>query len=166
MKDLHLGEELRIAMRLDERELVGRKLLLDDDRLVLGARPEAEDLGLEIVVIEMKPVGDRTQMLRFEVLSREQDAVGGVIVDDHAPVAIENLSPWRDDRDGLDPVGLGALAIDIGIANLQIPKPGDEKNENPHDSVLEKGDLFTREFGIVPKDRLVWNALRLIGFDG
>jgi len=51
------------------------------------------------------------------------------------------------------------------VANLKIPKPGDQKQENAHDPVLKKRSFHSRIWDR-PENRLIWNALRLIGLDG
>ena len=89
-----------------------------------------------------------------------------MIIDDHAAVPVENLPARSDDRDRFDTVGFSPFAVDIGIADLEIPEARDQKQENADGSVLEKGDLFTCEFGVVAEDRLVWNALLQLGFNG
>jgi hypothetical protein len=52
-----------------------------------------------------------------------------VVVDDHAPVAVEDLAAGGQDRLRFDAVALGALVIEFRVADLQVPEPRDEKKE-------------------------------------
>ena len=166
VKNFHLRKELRIAMSLDESQLGLRQLLLDYDRLVLGTRPEAVHARLQIVVIQIQPVGDGPQVLRLQSLAGQQDAVGGMVVHDHASIPVEDLTARRHDRDCLDAIQLGALAVEIRIANLDAPEARDEEQEDPHRQVLKEGDFLAGYFRIVANERLVGNSLRQIGLYG
>ena len=85
-------------MRFDEGELASRQLFLDDDRLVSGPLAKAPQAVDQIVIIEVEPVGDRLQVLFFEILAGQNQAEAGVVVDDDAAVAVENLAARRENR--------------------------------------------------------------------
>jgi hypothetical protein len=67
------------------------------------------------------------EVIRVQVLASEQQRECGLIIHDHAPVAVEQLAARRDYRDRLDAVVLGQLAIALAVANLQHPKAGDQE---------------------------------------
>lgn len=46
-----------------------------------------------------------------------------MVVDNHPTVPVEDFPARRDDRNCLDAIGLSALAVEIGIADLDIQKP-------------------------------------------
>ena len=95
-----------VFMRIDERQLARRQFFLDRDGLVLrsAARLEPAHAGHQAVVVQVQAFGDGPQMLHLQVFARQIQAEGGVIVDDHAAVAIQNLAARRQHGNRLDAV--------------------------------------------------------------
>ncbi len=147
---------LGILVRVDEGQFARRQFFLDRDRLVLrgAARLEAAHAGHQAVVIQIQPFGDRPQVFHLQVFARQIQAERRVIVDDHAPVAIQNLAARREHRNGLDAVFERALLINLRIADLQVPKAGDQEQKDGDGGVLKKCDLLRRELRIVAQKRI------------
>ncbi len=89
MDQLHFRKE--IAVRFDEGQLAGGELLFDDDGVVFGPGSIAVDARDEIVVIQVEAAGDGAQVLGFQVFAGENEAIGGVVINDDAPVAVEDF---------------------------------------------------------------------------
>ena len=134
-----LGKE--IAVRIDECQVGGRELFLEHDGLVLGPGAEAADLGPEVVVIQVEPLGDGLEVLLFQRLAGQDQSEGRVVVDDHAAVAVENAAARRQNGHALDAVGLRALVVKLRILHLQLPEAGDQKQEDDDGGVLKDGDF-------------------------
>src|SRR4029077_15279121 len=99
----------------------------------------------------MQAFGDRGQVLRLESFLRKLDHEGGLIVHDHAAVAVENLTAGGEHVSGLDASALREGTVGLVIANLKDPESGNQKQEDRHGSVLEDRDAAQRELGIVAK---------------
>ena len=54
-------------------------------------------------------MGARCSSLRFSW--RKLDHEGGLIIDDHAAVAVENLAAGSQQRNGLDAIALGRVLL-------------------------------------------------------
>src|SRR5579885_2227924 len=76
-----------------------------------------------------------------------------MIIDDDPAVAVENAAAGREHRHGLDIVFFGALGIELGVADLQVPETRHEKDEHRDGQILERRDSGARELGIVAGDR-------------
>src|SRR5262249_2313939 len=84
---------------------------------------------------------------------------------DYPPVAVENPSPRRQDRDRLDAVLLCSLIVELRVLHLQLPEARDQEEENPHREVLEDCNLARREPGIVAQGRLAGGLLFEVWID-
>ena len=93
LDQLHLGEE--IAMRFDEGQFAGREFFFDGDGVVLGARGVASDAGHQVVVIQIQSVGDAAQMFGLQIFTDQDEAIGRMVVDDDAAIAIQDLAAGR-----------------------------------------------------------------------
>ena len=93
MDQFHLGKE--IAVRIDKCQLAGRELLFDDDRIVFWTGRVAPDARGQVVVIQVQSVGDGSQMFGLQVFAGEDEAVGGMVIDDDAAVAVQNFAAGR-----------------------------------------------------------------------
>ncbi len=149
LDQFHLGKRFGIAMRLDERHVGGRQFVLDRDGLVLRAAAVPLYFAEEVVVIEVQPVGDFVQMFLLEIFAGENQAPGGMVAGDHAPVAVENFASRTNDRHRFDAVALGPFVVDFGALDLQLPEAGDEEEKNRHRGVLECGHFGGGKAGIV-----------------
>ena len=114
-------------MRFDPGNLVARQLVLDDD---LRPRAHPPYLCRQVPVVELQRLRDRRQVLPLDLIAIEQQRIGSLVVDDHAPVAVEDLAARRQDRRALDAVSLRRFAVDVRIFYLQFPEARDQKNKN------------------------------------
>ena len=99
---------------------------------------------LEFVKIEVQAVGNVAEVILRQVFTRKNQTEGGVVVNDHPAIAVEDLSARRQHRQRLNPVAFGLLAVNVRVAHLEIPESGEKKNENPDGDVLKEGDLTGR----------------------
>ena len=150
------GKGAGVLVRIDEGQFGRRQFFLDRDGFVLrgAARLKPAHARHQAVVIQIQPFGDRPQVFRLQVFARQIQAERRVIVDDHAAVAIQNLAARREHRNRLDAVFKRAFLIHLRIADLQVPKAGDQKQEDGDGGVLKKGDLLRRELRIVAQKRV------------
>ena len=142
-----LGKE--IVVRIDESQIGGRQFLFDYDRHILGLRFEPPDARRQVVVIQVEALGDGLQVFFLDGFAGQNQGERIVVIDDHAPVAVENAAARRQQRHRLDAVLLRALVIELRILHLQLPKPGNQEKEDAHGGVLENGDLTGREASII-----------------
>src|SRR5579864_4098023 len=136
-------------MRIDERQVGGRKLFFDHNRHVLRLRFKAPYARRQVVVIQIEPLGDGLQVFFLDGLAGQNQGERTMVIDDHAPVAVENAAARRQQGHRLDAILLRALVVELRILHLQLPKPGNQEEEDAHCSVLEDGYLTGREAGIV-----------------
>src|ERR1700676_4393106 len=89
-------------------------------------------------------------------------------VDYHTAVAIKDLAARPKHRNGLDAVSLGALLVDLRVADLQVPKTSHQEEKDSHHHILEEGDLPRSEFRIVTQQtvRRESRFFSAIGMDG
>ena len=161
-----LGKGFRIAMRFDERQLARGELLLDHHRHVLRPRTEALQLGADFVRIQMQAHGDGVDVLRLQVFARQHHGERGMIVDDHAAVAVEDFSARREQRDGLDAIPLGEFAVGLVIADLENPEARNQEQKNHHRQILKDRDAAQRETRVVSKQARRRFRILTFGFDG
>src|SRR5437868_1966817 len=87
-----------------------------------------------------------------------------MVVNDDAPVTIQDFTPGRNNGHGFDSVALGKLAVELGVTYLQVPEPRNQEQENDDRSVLKNGNPPGGEFWIVSQRllrRCVMARLRL-----
>ncbi len=85
-----------------------------------------------------------------------------MIVNNHAPVAIQNAPPRTGDGHGFDAVLLCPFTIEFRILDLQPPEAGNQKQEDDDGGVLEDGDFARREPRIVAQRGFLGNLVREI----
>ena len=78
-----------------------------------------------------------------------------MIVNDHAPVTVENPTARSQHRDRLDAVVQCPFVVNFGILDLKLPEAGDQKQEDDDGSVLEDSDLPRGEVGVIAQGWLV-----------
>jgi len=139
-------------VRLDKREIGRGEFFLDDDRLITGALAILGDLDLKVIDIQIQTGCDRREVFFFQVFPGQHDRPGGMIGDNHAFIAIEDLAPGRQDRELLHAVTLGQIAVNFRLLDLQLPETGDQENEDRDRNVLKCSHLPGREAGIVAND--------------
>jgi hypothetical protein len=61
---------------------------------------------------------------------------GGVVVDEEAAIAIEELAARGKDRDLADAVGFGEGTEAFGVEHLEAPEAGEKNGENKRDEIL------------------------------
>ena len=124
---------------------------------------EAPDSRLQVLVVHVQAFRDGLQVLFLQVVARQDQAEGRVVIDDHAAFAIENLAARGEDRDGFDAVALGLLVVDFGAFDLQPPEPGDQEQKNANCGVLKKRDLAGGASEVVSAQAPLFNPF-FLGF--
>ena len=89
-------------------------------------------------------------MLFLQRFAREDQAVRGVVVDDHAAVAVEDPASRRGHWKRLDLIALRHLVVDLFVPHLQIPVAGEQEDEDADGEVLNEDNFGNGEFGVVP----------------
>jgi hypothetical protein len=89
-----------IPVRLNKRLLIRRNILLDGNRLVPRRQPEAMQRSLQLVEVQIQPLGNQRQVgVDIPVLLANQEAGDRRIVVHQQPaVAIQQLAPRRQHR--------------------------------------------------------------------
>ena len=136
-------------MGLDEGLFVGRDVLLDWDGLVAGRRAKVLKRGLELVEIEVQTLRDERQV-GIEVLvlfANEEAGDRGIVIDEQAAIAVQQLAARSHDGLLADAVFLGQLLEVRSAEDLQPPQAGAEGQHDQQNAVLhrrrfEGGELF------------------------
>src|SRR6202011_649223 len=112
--DLELGKGAGVFVRFDKRQFGGIQLFFNNDGNVVGPL-EMVHAGHQAVIVDTQAFGDRPEVLHLQNFTREQQTEGGVVVDDDAAIAVEDLAAWRQYRNGLNAVLLGAHLVQLRI---------------------------------------------------
>jgi hypothetical protein len=110
-------------------------------------------LLFEIVQRKSQSVGNRRKIFlhRCNVVAKQQDAEGRIVVNEDAAVAVEHSSARRDDGDGAHAIALRHDAILVRINDLKFPEAQQQKRDHAHDHVGGGGQPFLRQSIIVAK---------------
>ena len=137
------------SVRFDEGQLVGRDVVLQEQRLISRHRGHALQAGAQLVGRNVQPGGDLVGVgLQIAVLiAQQQHRERRIVVDDDAAFAVEDLAARRQDGNLLDAVLFGQRAVVIAARDLQAPQPEGENQKNSQQDVLhcgepELGDFF------------------------
>ena len=151
----HFRVALGAAVGLDESELASGQLFLNGDRLVAGPGGETLQAGQKLGGIELQAVGNLADVFQAQILPGQNQAERGVVVDDHAPIAVQDLPSRRGHRQRLDAVAIGLLAVELRVAHLQLPESRDQIQKHGHGQVLKHHDPRAGELRIVAPQRRV-----------
>ena len=137
------------AVRFDERQLVGRDVVFQEQRLVSRNRGHALQARAQFV---RRNVQARCDLVGIGVevavlIAQQQHGERGIVVDDDAAFAVQNLAARREDGDLLDAVLFGQRGVVIAARDLQAPQPESQNQKNCQQDVLhcgepELGDFF------------------------
>src|SRR5579883_116631 len=138
-------------MRIDECQFGGSEFLLDRNGVILrlAAGLKTPHARHQRVVIQVQAFGDGLEVLHLEVFARQVKGERGMVIHYDAAIAVQNLAARRQHRDGFDAVLHGAFLVERRIAHLQVPKSGDQEQENADHEVLEERDLAGRKLTVV-----------------
>ena len=117
-----------------------------------------------------RAISGRSACEILDLLAQQEAGDRGIVVDDDAAFAVEDLAARREHGNLADAVGLGQHAVVLGAEDLQTPQPGGEHGEHQHDDVLRRVQLDRRDLlvaAVVPfgiGDRCAWlgDLLRLV----
>ena len=147
VEGLELGK--LVAVGGDEGLLVGGDVLLEGDGLVLGGDLVAAEGGLDLLDGDVEALGDEGKIgvEVFDLLAEEIAGDGGIVVDEEAAFAVEELAARGEDGNLADAVGLGERTEAFGVEDLEAPETDEEDGENQRDEVLDgvklaDGQLF------------------------
>ena len=150
-----------VAMGGDEGLLVGSDVLLEGNGLVFGGDLVAADGGLNLLDGDVEAAGDEGK-IGVEVLDLFAEEVagdGGVVVDEEAAFAVEELAARGEDGNFADAVGFGEGTEVVGAEHLKAPEAGEEDDENQRDEILGGVELADGQLlGFAGWDR--WSGLR------
>ena len=146
-------------VRVHESQVGGREFVLDRDGDVFRLRANALHARHQVVVIQVQALCDRPQVLVLGGFARQQQAERGVIVHNHAPVAIQNAPARPGNRHRFDAVLLRPLTVEFGILYLQPPEAGNQEQKDNDGGVLENGNLTRRKPRIIAQRRFIGKLL-------
>ena len=161
LNQFHLRESLSGPCGIRQRQVRRRKLLLEDDRLVLGPFAEPAITRDQIVVVQMR--GRPRSACRCSSFRFSRDRISAerrVVVDDDPAVAIEDLAARREQRKRLDAVPLGLFAVNAFVPTCRSQKPKIRKTKDRDSQVLENGDLRRGETVFSLRRTLCWRCVR------
>jgi hypothetical protein len=72
----------------------------------------------------------------LHLFAEEVAGDGGVVVDEEAAFAVEELAARGEDGDFADTVGFGERTETFGVEYLETPEPGEEDGEYQRDEIL------------------------------
>jgi len=72
----------------------------------------------------------------FHLFAEEVAGDGGVVVDEEAALAVEELAAGGEDGDFADTICFGERAETFGVEHLEAPESGEEDGEDKRDEVL------------------------------
>jgi hypothetical protein len=136
-----------VAVGGDECLLVGSDVLFERDRLVAGGDLVVAEDGVNLVDGEVKTLRDERQV-GIEVLDLFAEKVagnGGIVVDEEASLAVEELAARSEDGHLSDAVGLGERPEVVGVDYLKAPEPDQKNGKDQRDQVLGGVKLAGRQ---------------------
>jgi hypothetical protein len=72
----------------------------------------------------------------FHLFAEEVAGDGGIVVDEEAAFAVEELAAGGEDWDFADTIGFGERTETFGVEHLEAPEPGEEDGKNERDEIL------------------------------
>jgi hypothetical protein len=132
----------------DELFFDGGDVLLKGERLVFGGEAKAFEDGVDLVGGHVETTGDEGQVRRDVValFADEEAGDGGVVIDDEAVFAVEELAAGREDGDFADAVGFSEGVVILSADDLETPESEDENAHDGRDDVLDDGEADSRQF--------------------
>jgi hypothetical protein len=137
-----------VLVGFDELFFVGGDVLLKGERLVFGGEAKAFEDGVDRVGGHVETTGDEGQVRRDVValFADEEAGDGGVVIDDEAVFAVEELAAGREDGDFADAVGFSEGVVILSADDLETPESEDENAHDGRDDVLDDGEADSRQF--------------------
>jgi hypothetical protein len=136
VKGFEFGELVSVGG--DESLLIGGDVLLERNGLVLGGYFVVAEDGVDLIHRNMEALGDEGQIgiEIFDLFAKQEAGDGGIVVDEEAAFAVEELSAGSEDGNLADTVGFGERTEAFGVENLEAPESGEEDDENQRDEIL------------------------------
>ena len=153
---LDLDLELRVLELLDaeaghlgEREVLGQEHRLEhrhaavlvEDLLQLGHRPAEHAGGVPEAVIEAR-----------RAAAVDHQAVAGDVLDQQAPLAVEDQAAGGLDRELAQPVVLGELAVVVPLDELGEPEAGGDHHQHAGDDGGQHADAADQIVSMLAND--------------
>jgi hypothetical protein len=93
---------------------------------------------LDLLDGDVEALGDERQVgvEVFHLFAEEIAGDGGVVVDEEAAFAVEDLAARGEDGDFADAIGFGEGTEVFGVEDLEAPESGEEDDEDERDEIL------------------------------
>jgi hypothetical protein len=139
----------------DELLFVGGDVLLEGERLVFGGEAIAFEDGVDLVGGHVQTTRDEGQVRRNVValFADEEAGDGGVVINDKAVFAVEELAAGSKDGDFPDAVGFSEGVVVLSADHLKTPEAEDENAHDGRDDVLDDGEADSRQFFVAVEHR-------------
>src|SRR5262249_10819367 len=85
------------------------------------------------------------------IIAQQQNAEGGIIIDENAAIAVQHATARRDYRKVADLVALSPLQVIFGIYDLKLPESHEQHTNHSHNDVGSYGQPLLRQSIIVAK---------------
>ena len=137
-----------VLVRLDELLFVGGDVLFEGQRLVFRSEAVLFQDGVDLVDGHVEATSDHGQIGVDVValLAHEEAGDRGIVVDDEAALAIENLAARSEDGDFADAVGFREGMVVLAADDLETPQAEDQHSHDGRNEVLDSGEAEGREF--------------------
>ncbi len=130
-----------VLVRLDEGQFVGRDVFLQENRLVLRHPRGALDAQPHFVGVQVQALGDQIRIGHkiARGIAQQQRRKRGVVIDNGAAFAIQNLAARRQNRHIAHPVLLCQQRVVAALHHLQQPQPVRQQKKNKQHDILDGG---------------------------
>jgi hypothetical protein len=134
------GFEFRefVAVSGNKGLFVGCDVLLEWNGLILGGNLESADGGLNLLDGDVEAPGDKRQVgvQVLDLFAEEIAGDGGIVVDEEASFAVEELAARGEDGDLANSVGFGEGTKVFRVEHLETPEAGEQDSENECNEIL------------------------------
>src|SRR6266852_3988582 len=156
------------AMRFDEVNIRPRGVRLDNDRLEFREILRIVELVAQIINWDSQAVGNAREMFFHlsRIIAKEEDAKRRAIVHQHAAVAVQHATAWRNHGNVTHAIALGQRAILIGVDDLKLPEAKQQHADHAHDDVGGHGQPSLRQSIVVAEPVRHENPAREYFFSG
>ena len=119
-----------IAVRLQETQVPGVGVFLDEDRLIARRCPDSTQPRLKLLERDPESRGDQRQMLlTLDLPAEQKDAEGRIVGDNGASFAVQDAAARCQQRQALHPVLLRQCGVILWALDLKLPEPGGQQQK-------------------------------------
>src|ERR1700722_3365423 len=111
-------------MRFDESDVRVGSFGFDNNGLKFGEVARGAEIISKICEWDVQSIGNSGKIFFDQrgIVTQQQKAEGGTIIDQHSAIAIEHAATRRDNWNGTHAVAFGHRRVFLGVDDLQLPK--------------------------------------------